>query len=197
MALLFPVGGRLRYGHGGLHFWRFLRWTHSPPTYAATVERLSGPGQQKWDALLELRAAGDAAIPAVFDGMSHPDWQIRRGCAIYVDHEPDPQLMQRLVLLLNDPKAKVRMWAVHSIGCEPCKPGGNPLDAVPLLIRAMLEDKAPRVRRMAVLMLMQQAPERRIVRAYRRALARETDAKAIRFLNYGLKRLEAALAPAP
>jgi HEAT repeat protein len=145
---------------------------------------------RRWEPVAALQAAGDGALEAIREGMSHPDWRVRRGCAVFVDHNPDPLLMERLLLLLRDPKAKVRMWAVHSLSCEPCKPGGNPVDAVPSLIHALGEDKAIRVRRMAAAMLAQQAPEPRSVEALRRALAVETDTRLRRLARWGLSRME-------
>ena len=139
--------------------------------------RPQGPRETKWQAMSELRRLGEEAAPAVLEGMSHPDWRVRRASAIFVDHEPVPELIQRLRLVLHDPKAKVRMWAVHSLSCEPCKPGGNPVDPVPLIIQRLRDDRAPRVRRMAVAMLFQRPPERRITRALRRAFAIDPDAR--------------------
>lgn len=151
--------------------------------YAAT-----GPKKEKWDALAELRTIGESAAPAILEGLSHPDWRVRRASAIFVDHEPVPELIERLRLALYDPKAKVRMWAVHSLACEPCKPGGNPLDPVPPIVRRLHEDKAVRVRRMAMNMLIQRPPERRITRAVRQALAVEQDARIQRAGRWWLKR---------
>src|SRR5262245_16014173 len=80
--------------------------------------------EQRWRSYADLMSAGDAALPAVIDGLSSPDWRVRRACALFADHNPDPGLLERLKLTLNDPKAKVRMFAVHAMACEPCKPGG-------------------------------------------------------------------------
>ncbi len=106
--------------------------------YSALVERLGRvEGGAHWDVYRELIAAGEAPVLAVLQGLSHADWRVRRGCALYADHNPAPEMLERLKLTLNDPKAKVRVFAVHAIGCELCKPGGNPVDAVPLRVRAL------------------------------------------------------------
>lgn len=158
-------------------------------SYAELVEKLgSDTAAERWATYRVLVAAGDAAAEAVREGLSHPDWRVRRGCALWADHNPEPSVMERLRLTLHDPKAKVRMFAVHAMGCEPCKPGGNPVDAVPLLIQAMEHDKAPRVRRMAVAALIQQPPERRVVRALKRCLERETDARTLKIVAWRLRR---------
>jgi HEAT repeat protein len=161
------------------------------------IARLGGgTAEDRWSAYAELEdLPEDQAAALATDALSNADWRVRRAGAIYADHHPVPSLMERLELALHDPKAKVRMFAVHSLACEPCKPGGNPVDAVPLLIRALKEDKAPRVRKTAAIMLWQQPPERRIVRALRVAAERETHEKTRRWMRYVLRMQEAALMP--
>jgi hypothetical protein len=96
------------------------------------------------------------------------------------------------VLTLEDPKAKVRQWAVHSIACEPRKTGENLIDVTPLLIKRVKEDKGVRVRRTAVIQLALRMPDRRIARFLRRLLSTETDEKIRRFARWGLRRGAAA-----
>lgn len=134
-----------------------------------------------------LEDAGDAGIEAAIDGLSDPDWQVRRWCAIFLDHHSTAAARKRLGLTLEDPKAKVRMWAVHSIACEPCKPGQQLEDVVPLILKRLREDKALRVRRQAVTVLVQHLPDRRISRAFRRSLRHETDERLRRLLKWGLE----------
>ena len=159
-----------------------------PPLHFELVEQLghADPAERE-RALRELHIAGDSAVPAVLLGLSNADWRVRRGCAMFVDHHPDPGLMDRLRLTLHDPKAKVRKWAVHSLACDPCKPGGNPVDPVPAAVRA-LDDRSLRVRRTAAWSLAAQSPERRSVRALRRALDSETDEKVLKAIHWGLSR---------
>jgi HEAT repeat protein len=165
--------------------------------FAKLVELLGHEdADQRWAAWHELMAAGMPAAAAVREGLSHPDWRVRRGAALYADHHPDPALLERLKLTLTDPHAKVRLFAVHALACEPCKPGGNPVDAIPLLIRAMKEDRAIRVRRHAALLLTQQPPERRVLRAFRWSLEHETDEKLLRTVRRGLRAAEATAAAA-
>jgi HEAT repeat protein len=167
--------------------------TAAAKDYAALVELLGDEDpSQRWAAWHELMAAGMPAAAAVREGLSHPDWHVRRGAALYADHHPDPALLERLKLTLNDPHAKVRLFAVHALACEPCKPGGNPVDAIPLLIRALKEDRAIRVRRHAALLLTQQPLERRVLRAFRWSLQHETDEKLLRAVRRGLRAAEQA-----
>ncbi len=154
--------------------------------YSDLVERLTHPDADiRTGALASLETLDDDAAPAMIDWLSHPDWRVRRASAIYADHHPDPELLARLRLTLHDPRAKVRMWAVHALGCEPCKPGGNPIDPVPALIQALETDRAPRVRRMAAAMLGQQGG-RRVVRALKRAQSREQDDRVLAIITWAL-----------
>lgn len=153
------------------------------------VEQLgSDDHEESWLAFRNLNEMGDEAVLAVLDGLSHANWRVRRGCALYVDRHPVPELLDRIRLTLHDPKARVRMLAVHSLACEHCKPGGNPADPIPALINALKNDKAIRVRRMAAAGLTQYADETRVARALRRALESEVDRRLRKVLHWGLQR---------
>lgn len=141
--------------------------------------------------VLRLLDEGAAVLPAVRLGMGHAHWKVRRGAAAVVDHIYDVDTLHRLVLLTHDPKKKVRRAAVHALGCDRCKGGVNPIDAIPHLTRSAREDKAISVRRLAVLMLAIQAPEKRIARFLRKILATENDAKIQLWARHGLQRNEA------
>ena len=56
------------------------------------------------------------------------------------------------------PKAEVRVWAVHSLSCEECKDGPNPVDVIPLLLERIEQDPNIKVRRPAVAMLVHHRP---------------------------------------
>ncbi len=154
--------------------------------YREVVEQLAD-SEKRRQAFRALREAGPAALDAGMEGLAHEDWQVRRWCAIYLDHNADARALRRLVLTLDDPKAKVRRWAVHSIACEPCKEGDNPIDVVPLLAKRIKEDKSIKVRRTAAIMLWQWAGERRVSRIYRRILSDESDEKIRRYARWGLR----------
>ena len=113
---------------------------------------------------------------------------MRRGCAFVVDHVWDVNALERLTLLARDPKKKVRNMAVHALGCDRCKGGVNPIDAVPHLAHAALHDESLRVRRTGTLMLALQAPEKRVARILRKVQAQETDPKILRHAAFGLAR---------
>ena len=155
------------------------------------VDKLGGPDFYRY--VMELAALGPAALPAVRAGMGHTDWRIRRGCAAVIFHLSDEESLRRLVLLTRDPKKKVRKAAVLSLGIDGQKNGNVPFDPVPHLAYNVLHDPAVRVRRVAVIMLMIQAPERRIARILRKVLAAETDPQARRVAGWGLQQVQARL----
>jgi len=155
--------------------------------FTAYIEQLADK-DKRWSAWRVLNEAGQGALAAVREGLSHHDWHVRQLCAMLLDHHWDEASLQRLVLTLDDPKRKVRRAAVHSLGCDRCKGGENPIDAVPLLEKRLREDKSIKVRRMAALTLAIQQPSLRIARILRRALRDETDSKLQKSAKWGLHR---------
>lgn len=150
-------------------------------------------GRDYYRYILKLIKLGEPALPAVQAGMGHSNWRIRRACAAVIDHIYDAESLQRLILLTHDPKKKVRKMAVHSIGCDRCKDGVNPIDAVPHLAYSALNDPAVRVRKTAADMLAIQSPERRVARILREVIATEEDPRVVRNAEFGLKRHEKLL----
>jgi len=80
------------------------------------------------------------------------------------------------------------MWAVHSLSCERCKDGQNPIDALPLLFERIEDDESVRVRRMATAMVAYGRPDRRAISVFKTLLGRETDRKIRLHASLGLKR---------
>ena len=90
----------------------------------------------------------------------------------------------------------MRVWAVHSLSCESCKDGPNPIDAVPLLLERIELDESINVRRQAVAMLAHhRTPDPRVLPVFKRVMANEDDRKLRLHANHGLKRY--AEVPAP
>lgn len=157
---------------------------------------LLADGAQREAARRGLEQLGEAALPALRAGLRHGDWRVRMWCAIELDHRSDPLGLLELVPLLRDPKSRVRMWAVHSLSCERCHPGANPVDALPLLVERIEHDDSIRVRRMATVMLAWGAPDARAVPLFESLLCAETDAKILLHAKAGLRRCREALAAA-
>lgn len=140
-------------------------------------------------AFFSLYSRGEDALPAVRDGLGHANWQVRRWCALFIDNFADAESLHALVPLLRDPKSQVRLWAVHSLSCESCKDGPNPIDAVPLLLERIELDESIRVRRQAVAMLAHhRSPDPRVLPVFKRIVAEEGDRKLRLHAKAGLKR---------
>lgn len=153
--------------------------------------RLFSDSTDRFGTYEALIALGEEAIPALRDGLRDDDWQIRRWCAICLDRVADGDALRDLVGLLDDPKAAVRLWAVHSLACDHCKQDVEcPVDTVPLLIRRIEEDPSMRVRRMAVIMLGSELLDRRARPVFEKILVEESDQKLRLHAANGLRRLD-------
>lgn len=161
-------------------------------TDAATLVSSFTDAATRFETLMRLQALGEAALPAVRDGLKHPDWHVRHWCAIYLDRGADPDTLKDLVPLLTDPEPKVRLWAIHSIACEHCKDYACPIDVVPLLIERAEHDQFTRVRKMAITMLATLPRDPRIPPVFERALAREGNRKLRLHATLGLEKYAAA-----
>ena len=144
-----------------------------------------------------LQVAGQDAVAAVRDGLSNPNWRVRQFCAMYIDNHWDEAALQRLILTLHDPKLKVRKAAVHSLGCDRCKSGENPIDVLPYVEERLRQDKSIKVRRAAAWTIASQTPNKRIARVLRRVLRDESDDKMRKAASWGIGRYEESLKGAP
>ena len=146
-------------------------------------------GENRFPAFLTLYSRGEAALPAVREGLSNANWHVRRWCTLFIDNFADSESLSALVPLLNDPKADVRLWAVHSLSCETCKDGPNPIDAIRLLLERIERDESIRVRRQAVAMLAHhRAPDARVLPAFQKILTEEADQKLRLHAEQGVRR---------
>lgn len=102
---------------------------------------------------------------------------MRHWCAICLDRTGTADVLGDLVPLLRDPEMNVRLWAVHSLACDQCKPYECAIDVVPMLVERLEQDASVRVRKMAAAMLRLQPLDPRARPALEAALARETDPK--------------------
>ena len=162
--------------------------TETPPS---ALVALFADSTLRVETLSRLQQLGHAALPAVREGLKHPDWHVRHWCAIYLDRGADPATLGDLVPLLTDPEPKVRRWAIHSISCEHCKDYECPLDVVPLLIDRAERDPVKRVRKMAIAMLASLPRDARIPRVFERALVVEPDPKIRLHARLGLEKYSA------
>lgn len=151
------------------------------------VAELANP-DLRFAAYSALNELGPHAVPAIHDGLRHGNWQVRRWCAILLDHHGTAESVELLKPLLRDPKSDVRLWAVHSLACDGCKDFECSVDLVPLLIDRVEFDESIRVRRMATVMLAHGKPDRRAVPVFRTLLDQEDDRKLRLHAGLGLQR---------
>lgn len=150
------------------------------------IVELSRPGPGRVPAWKMLKEAGQEGRVAVREGLSHPQWRVRKWCALFIDNNADVESLERLLLTLHDPHHKVRMWAVHALGCDRCKGGEMVLDAVPQIAERLRDDKSLKVRRTAANFLALRPTDKRARRALRRALEVETDHRLVNMAKWGL-----------
>ena len=158
--------------------------TDAGPDPQVLVARLASKDQRE-AAFAELVAMGPPARFAIREGLRHANWQVRRWCAIWLDHHADAESLQALIPLLHDPKSQVRLFAVHSLACEQCKAGENPIDVVPLLIERIHHDESIRVRRHATMMLSFQYAHPDLEGFFAQLLETETDPKLHKHAGIG------------
>lgn len=160
---------------------------------AGLVESLQCPSGQ-FEAHRALIAMGAEAIPALREGLRNDNWEVRYWCAVCLDQVADAEALESLVPLIQDPHPKVRLWAVHSVGCDHCKDGVRcPVDVVPMLIERARTDENMRVRRMAVIMLGSDCADPRAVPVIERILLEEQDRKLRLHAERALRRLRATV----
>jgi HEAT repeat protein len=66
-------------------------------------------------------AAGQPALPALRDGLRHPEPMVRRVCTAILDHLVDEESIPDLVAALDDPDVGVCRRALHALACDQCK----------------------------------------------------------------------------
>ena len=98
-------------------------------------------GRRQWD---EIPVPVEAMQRAV---MHHPSAAIRRACLEVLDHKANDSSMPVFRAALRDPVPRVRLTALHGLGCVRCK--SEPVDfsdVVPELLGLLSEDPNAKVR---------------------------------------------------
>lgn len=114
-----------------------------------------------WQAVDQFRPAGRPfrefpGVPVPLSAMQagalcHPNPKLRRACLGVLDHEANDQSMDVFRRCLGDPVPRVRLAALHGLGCQRCKE--NPVDSydvVPHLLVLARSDPSPKVRQAVV-----------------------------------------------
>ena len=153
--------------------------------FSDAVEQLATT--EGWEtAYPHLDQAGEQALDALVAGLAHRNSRVRQWCAALLDHHADERCVPGLLRLLEDPVAAVRRHALHSIGCQPCKPSPLAIDAVPLLLDLATRDPSVRVRRAAAHLLGCQPPDARAAAGLRLVAGQDPDDKVRRNAHWAL-----------
>jgi HEAT repeat protein len=86
------------------------------------IDDLAAPHRAS-PAFKRLMARGPAALPAVLKGLTHASADARYHCCRLLDHLLTPEALGPLMGMLDDPDARVRCSALHSLSCDRCKEG--------------------------------------------------------------------------
>jgi HEAT repeats/PBS lyase HEAT-like repeat len=103
-------------------------------------------------------------VDGLLEGLKHSKPRVRYNCATALDHLADERCTEPLRQLLNDPVARVRRAALHSLSCDACKISSLPNreDLLLKLIDLALNDSSIRVRRTAAYSLAESYDPRAI-----------------------------------
>jgi len=115
------------------------------------------------------------ALSQLIGGATYPNPKVRWVCAHLMDHAGDDRCIEALVRLTHDLVPRVRAEALHALGCARCKPCALRIDAVALLVEAVLTDPIARVRGTAVFTLGFLPADARAAKALERVAREDAD----------------------
>jgi HEAT repeat protein len=121
-------------------------------TYASLLAELAIPHRAKY-AHRALLKAGLDALPTISRGLKHKNADVRYWCCQYLDRFLVPEALGDLISMLDDPDHRVRVSALHTLGCDRCKEGGcrpEEKDVLPRALRLLASDPDPHVRAHAI-----------------------------------------------
>ena len=120
---------------------------------ATAIRDLTVPHRRR-DAHWKLRRIGAPARPAVEEGLLSDDPVTRAECTVLIDRLAGSESFELVLLLLDDPDARVRGHAIHALACDRCK--GEDVcalpraDLIPAAVRLLAEDPDDHVRAVAL-----------------------------------------------
>ena len=111
-------------------------------------------GKTALEALRDAGAAPEAGeiVPA----LKHPNPRIRHACLGLLDHLAGEESIAAMVAATADPVPRVRRMAVHALGCQSCKAAALCANLNAVFIPIAEGDPAWKVRREAVISIVQQ-----------------------------------------
>jgi HEAT repeat protein len=107
----------------------------------------------------------------------HPKPKVRREALAVLDHAANDESTSTFRPALSDPVPRVRIVALHGLGCERCRMGEICVDdVVPDVLRVVREDSSPKVRHAAIDVLVRfMSRDGRIGEALREVAAADND----------------------
>jgi len=117
-------------------------------THRALLAELAIPHRAKY-AHRALLKAGLDALPTIRRGLRHENADVRYWCCQYLDRFLVPEALGDLISMLDDPDHRVRVNALHTLGCDRCKEGDcrpDEKDVLPRALKLLAGDPDPHVR---------------------------------------------------
>jgi HEAT repeat protein len=100
-----------------------------------------------------LLGSGEAALPAIRNGLQDTNADVRMYCAKVLDHLVDEDSYPVLVAMLDDPDDRVRWDTLHALACDRCKETTcrpDKADVLPRAVQMLRGDPSRHVRAIAV-----------------------------------------------
>ena len=120
------------------------------------------------------------AMAQLLTAADHPNPKIRWFCAHELDHLATNESVDTLLRLTQDPVAKVRVEAVHALGCERCKQCDLTIDMVGIMADFALNDPEEKVRGVAIHALGYLAADERAAAALQQIADADTTTEGLR-----------------
>ena len=130
-------------------------WEHDAPECHVELDgwvSLMGDDHRAVSAQRRLVAAGAEALPALRRGLGSADPRVRSKWCQVLDQLADEESFQLLVMMLDDGHPRVRIDALHALGCDRCKRSAcrpREEDVLPKAIWLLRHDPDKHVRAMA------------------------------------------------
>jgi HEAT repeat protein len=121
-------------------------------TYTSLLAELAIPHRAKY-AHRALVKAGLDALPTIRRGLKNENADVRYWCCQYLDRFLVPEALGDLIAMLDDPDHRVRVSALHTLGCNRCKEGDcrpEEQDVLPRALKLLASDPDPHVRAHAI-----------------------------------------------
>jgi hypothetical protein len=120
---------------------------------AALIEEFGIPHRAK-AALRHIMVLGRDALVFLEAGLGHDNSDVRLFCTLALDKLAGTDSLPMMLPLVDDPDARVRARALHSLACDRCKADDVCLldltTILPLAMRVLADDPDAHVRAMAV-----------------------------------------------